>query len=119
MFPEGELPTVLATLLNDGFIVPLAPAPDPVAAAPKSAAQKVIAPANDAERFSMARNFMINTTRAYIGTNGSSLINHLDDCDDLEGLRHHFNAWREAIKLSSDGRKDIGDLENKLAALLS
>lgn len=115
LVPGEDVPAVMQALLNEGFITPLVPASNLPSASP--APHK--APADDAERFGMARNFMINTTRAYIGHNGSSLINHLDDCADLAGLRSHFNAWREAIQLSRDGKKAIGDLENKLAALLS
>ena len=108
----------MQSLRDEGFVRPLELT---IAVAP-TAAQTTPpgkAPADDVERLAMARNFMANTTRAYIGTNGSSLINKIDDCADLESLRHQYNAWREAIQLSREGRKDIGDLESKLAALLS
>ncbi len=118
MFPGDDLPAVLLSLVNDGFVAPLQPVSQPAPAASRSSAP-VNLPANDQERFSMARNFMINTTRAYIGINGSSLIDRLDACADLDALRHNFDAWREAIQLSRDGKKDIGKLESQLAGLLS
>jgi hypothetical protein len=118
MFPGDDLPAILLTLFDKGFVPPLIPVAEVASPVPQATAPEH-APADNEERLLMARNFMVNTTRAYIGTNGSSLINQLDDCADLDALRHHFGAWRDAIQLSRDGRRDIGDLETKLAALLS
>lgn len=118
MFPGDDLPAILLILVNDGFVQPLEQIPEPAPATPQPSASMTV-PATDDERFTMARNFMVNTTRAYIGINGSSLINRLDACADLDALRHLFDPWREAIRLSREGKKDLGKLENQLAALLS
>ncbi len=118
VFPGDDLPAILLALLNDGFVQPLEQAPQPASATPQPSAPTNV-PANDEERFSMARNFMVNTTRAYIGINGSSLIDGVDACTDLDALRHLFDAWRQAIQLSREGKKDIAKLESQLAGLLS
>lgn len=120
MFPGDALPGILQTLLDEGFVRPLQPAaPAAGAQAAPGKAKPVAAPADTGERFRMAQNFMANTVRAFIGVAGSSLIDRIDACEDLASLRQHFQAWREAIQLSGDGRKELATLENKLAALLS
>lgn len=76
-------------------------------------------PMNDDERLEMARNFMVNTLSAFVGIAASSLIAHVEDCSSIEDLRHLFIDWRDAISLSRDGRKRLGELDAKLAALVS
>jgi hypothetical protein len=110
LFPTEDVRPILDQMLADGFVVPLE------VSAPQT---KVAPPIDDTKRFDMARNFMVNTVNAFVGIAGSSLIGHLENCISLEELRPHYEAWREAILLSSDGRKQIGDLESRLAALLS
>lgn len=133
MFPGDGLAGILDHLLSEGFITPLRreePAPPrqelpasaaaPVPAKPAEAKRpSAPAPANDDERYAMARNFMINTTGAFVGIAGSSLTNRIEAAPSIDDLRHLFDEWREAIQLSRDGRKQIADLEGKLAALLS
>jgi len=116
MFPGNGLRAIVEALRDDGFITPLQRPTEMPAAVQRPSAP---APASEVERFAMARNFMINTTAAFVGVAGSSLANKLDSCADLASLRHNFNPWRDAIRLSRDGRKQIGELEDKLAALLS
>jgi hypothetical protein len=113
LFPDEDVKPLLDGLLADGFVAPL-----PVAA-PATQASKTEAPIDDAKRFDMARNFMMNTVNAFVGIAGSSLITRLERATGLEELRPHYEGWREAILLSNDGRKQIADLETRLAALLS
>ena len=48
-----------------------------------------------------------------------SLISHLEACVDLDAPREQLNPWREVIKLSREGRKDMAALEQELALLLA
>ena len=146
MFPGGDTPAILASLLDEGYVKLLAPAAQPVlpqAVSPKSVAPQPVAPqtiaakpvaprtmtGNEVERFAQARHFMISTTRAHIGLDSPSLtdqlgasvslISHLEACADLDALREQLNPWREVIKLSREGRKDMADLEQELVQLLA
>jgi len=115
MFPGEGFAAIFQSLWDDGFIAPLQRVEAPSAPARPSAQP----PESEAERFAMARNFMLNTTSAFAGLAASSLATHLEASADLASLRQHFHAWREAIQLSRDGRKRLDELETKLAALLS
>jgi len=116
-FPDGEGEAVVATLVEGGFVAPLQTAPK-VTSSGKPIA-KFEPPKNDAERFEMAKNFMRNTVNAFLGGMGSGLNSQLEKCNNLEELRQHYGAWQEAIHMTSEGRKEAADLENRLAALLS
>ena len=108
--PGEDVHALFDQLTAEGFIRALEPPPK---AAPATA------PANEGERFAMARNFMVNTVSAFLGIMGSSLIDKLEGCDSLEELRAHYAAWREAIQMSREGKHEIADLDSRLAALLS
>jgi hypothetical protein len=118
MFPDGEGETLMGDLISGGFVTLLQQS-SPVNAAPGKPQETFTPPKNDAERFEMAQNFMRNTVKAFLGGMGSGLVSQLDKCTNLDELRPHYKAWQEAIALSSDGRKQAPDLENRLAALLS
>jgi hypothetical protein len=118
MLPEGESEALLAKLVDGGFVVPLLSVAEnePV---PGKPAARIERPENDAERFEMAKNFMRNTINKFLGGMGSGLVSQVDKCANFEELRQHYGSWREAIGLSNDGRNQLADLENRLAALLS
>jgi hypothetical protein len=118
MLPDGESETLLADLLGKGFITPLEQAPAKETAPGKPAA-RVERPINDAERFDMAKNFMRNTVLTFLGGMGSGVISQVEKCTDFDALRSHYGTWKEAMELSNDGRKQLADLESRLAALLS
>ena len=80
---------------------------------------KLPRPESESDRFAMARNFMLNTLNAFVGIACSSLLTRIEAAENMQSLRQFFGPWREAIRLSSDGRKALLDLEEKLAALLS
>jgi hypothetical protein len=118
MLPDGESEALLTKLVDGGFVVPMQPVPKKETATDKPAA-KIERPENDAERFEMAKHFMRNTINTFLGGMGSGLINQVDKCTNFDELRQLFGSWKEAIELSGDGRKQLSDLENRLAALLS
>jgi hypothetical protein len=123
MFPGDALDGILDQLLADGFITPLKVVKAEVQ---KAATEKTPAappspppPADEGERYQMARNFMINTTNTFIGISASSLIERMEHAKNLEELRHHYTEWRDTIRLSSAGRARLPEFEKQLAALLS
>lgn len=120
-FPDEDMAGVLNQLLTEGYIRELEPPPPAVAPEDSRPAPQtpIPRPADDGQRFDMARNFMINTTGAFLGFNGSGLIEKLEAADGLETLRQHYAPWRDAIRLTREGRDRIDELEQRLAALLS
>jgi hypothetical protein len=62
---------------------------------------------------------MRNTLDAFLGSMGSGLVSQVSRCTNLDELRPLYQAWRESILLTNDGRKQAADLEKRLAALLS
>lgn len=109
MLPAEGVAAIVESLVTEGFLTALE--------APK--AEQAPPPADDEKRFEMARNFMMNTVNAFIGIAGSSLLMKLEAAQDLETLRGHYTDWQVALNLSRDGRKQLPDLERKLAALVS
>lgn len=118
MMPEGEGASLLASLLSEGFISRLQ---TQTASAPtaQGAAPQIARPANDAERFTMAKNFMRNTVLTFLGGMGSGVIGQIERCNDFDGLRSHYGTWKEAMELSKEARKQLADLEARLSTLLS
>jgi hypothetical protein len=128
MLSGTETLTLLDDLFADGFIESLQPtpavkvrvveppAPKPAAAKPASNVER---PQDDAARLEMAKNFMRNTVQSFLGGMGSGFISHINKCDSFEELRKNFGPWKEAIELSSEGRKQLLDLEQRLMILLS
>ena len=140
--PEDSSP-VLGRLTAEGFITALStPAAEPApsaGAAPAAPASTGVfgwvrrastpaagsspaaapAPASEQERFEMAGNFMCNTLNAFVGMSCTSLTEQVERAPTLEALRDLYSAWREAIALTPEGRKELPSLENRLAALVS
>lgn len=101
---ENKLSQVLGELST--------PAAATVTAAPKP-------PSNDAERLELARTFMSNTARTFLGIAANGLIAKVNATKSIADLRHLFFEWRESLKQSPDAKRRLTELESKLAALLS
>ena len=112
----GELETQLITLLGEPPLSPTAQAAAPAVSRPAAAQAR---PADDDERVSMARNFMINTTTTFIGMAGSALVDKLEQAENITTLRHLYYDWKESMQLDKEARQRLPDLEKRLAALLS
>lgn len=125
MFTDGDSAAMLNSLIQDGFIAPLSSHVSAVsiqtdnAAAVSKQSDHVAPPLDDVQRFVMAKNFMSNTIKTFLGGMGSGLVNQIEKCGNLDELRPHYKAWREAITMTRDGRKQAEELEKRLAALLS
>jgi hypothetical protein len=130
MFPSDDCLVMLEKLLEDGYITrrsvskptepaPPAPARDTVSMPTPGMPSGVPAELDAAKRYEMARNFMINTTSAFLGVFGSSLRDKIEEATCLEDLQRLFTTWRDAILLTPDGKKQAYELEHRLASLLS
>ena len=121
IFPPAIVPGILEDLLNGGFIRELEPPPPPKESSPppqpKPAARVPMA-SNDEERFTLARNFMMNTVSAFVGLAGSSLIAKIEQAMDFEGLMPLYYEWYDAVGLTKDGKKRLPELEAQLLKLL-
>ena len=76
-------------------------------------------PSNDAERLVLARHFMTNTSRTFLGLAANTIIVKIEATRSIADLRHLFFEWRESLKQSPDAKRRLSELESKLAALLS
>lgn len=116
--PDGlmrikEFEFKLFQVLGDVSAVAPAPTAQPAPAKPK------LPPANDDERLMLARNFMVNTARNYLGIVADSLVPKFEAAKSLGELRQLFFDWREALQQSPDAKRRLAEYESKLAALLS
>lgn len=118
IFPPAMVPGIIDELLSGGFIRELEPPKPPVEPPPAKPATRVPTAGNDEERYTMARNFMVNTVSSFVGLAGSSLIDKIEQSIDLEALAPLYHEWRDAIALSGDGKKRLFELEAQLIKLL-
>lgn len=122
MFPGDGLREMLDQLLSDGFITPLRKeAPKPASPLPSAGPGKVDGPRpkDEKERIEMARNFMVNTTRTFIGYVGGPLIKQVEASQSIDELQALFDKWRETINMNPEGARRMKELEPRLAALIS
>lgn len=74
---------------------------------------------HDAAQFKMAKNFMVNTLNAFVGTFGSSaLLSRIERCENHEALREIYADWLNAITNTKQGKKDLENLKTKLLEVL-
>lgn len=120
MFPFDGLRDILDQLLADGFIAPLKKEVPKIASPiPRPGKIEGPQPKNDRERIELARNFMINTTRTFIGYVGGTLIKEVEATKSIEELQALFEKWRETINMNPEGARRMKELEPRLAALIS
>lgn len=118
MFPGDTLPAVCRQLYDEGFIAPLRQAPA-VAPAPAAAATRPggASSALDEQRLKMAGKLMTSALDSYVGSAAASLSRRVGAAPGLEHLLGMASAWREAVALTEDGRRELADLESKLAVI--
>ncbi|WP_426415309.1 hypothetical protein [Aestuariirhabdus sp. LZHN29] len=120
--PGDRMKEAFEQLLAGGFITPLNQEEQPSgigSALKRSAPSDAPKPKDDNERIEMARNFMVNTTRTFIGYTGEPLIEEIEACRSIAELQALFDKWREAIKVNPEGSQRMSELEPRLAALIS
>jgi len=118
IFPPEMVPGILDDLLKDEFIRALDPPKAAEPPPPPKPVKQVPVAGNDEERYQLARNFMINTTTAFVGMAGSSLIEKIEQASNLVRLGKLYKAWHDAIGLTGDGKKRLPELDQQLLKLL-
>jgi hypothetical protein len=118
--PDGlmrikEFEFKLFQVLGDVSAVPA----QAVGAAAPAPVKPKLPPGNDDERLVLARNFMVNTARNYLGIVADSLVPRFEAARSLTDLRQQFFDWREALQQSPEAKRRLAEFESKLAALLS
>lgn len=121
MLQADDLQHTLGMLEEDGYIevatvtnaagktaVPAAPLP------PVTAFREMPAEA-DPVTLQKARNFMMNTLNAFVGSLGaSSLLDRIDSSQSHADLRTLFDEWYHAIVMSREGKREAEALRTKL-----
>jgi len=70
-------------------------------------------------KFSMAKNFMMNSLNAFKGAYGAThLVRNIERCQTHVELRALFEAWHEEIANTQQGQKQGKDLREKLLAVI-
>lgn len=119
IFPPEMVPPILAELISGDFVRELEPPPpEPPPPPPTSKAATVPVAGNDEERYQLARNFMINTTTAFLGMSGSALISRIEQTGDLASLNALYHEWHDSLALTADGKKRLPELDQQLLKLL-
>jgi hypothetical protein len=125
MLQSDDLQHTLGMLEEDGYIaVAAAGTPGGKMAAPAAPLPSITAftelPATpDPLRLQMARNFMSNTLKTFVGALGtSSLLDRLDNAQGHEALRALFDEWYHTIVMSREGRREAEGLRAKLLQVI-
>ncbi|MCL6417711.1 hypothetical protein MIB92_18775 [Aestuariirhabdus sp. Z084] len=122
LFPGDGTQSSLEHLLNEGFITPLEKEQTKSGfgfSFGKSAPSEGPKPKDDNERLELARNFMVNTTRTFIGFTGDAFIAEIEACQSIGELQGLFDTWRETIRQNPEGSSRMSEMEPRLAALIS
>lgn len=120
MFPDVTLSGVVQQLIDDGFITPLrkaAPVAASGSAAPAVATASRRPSAIDEQRLKMARDVMISTLVTFVGPGAMGVITQLEAAARLEQLHGLAPLWRDALALSPEGRRQLSDLQTRLAVI--
>lgn len=125
MLQSDDLQHTLGMLEEDGYIaVAAAGAPGgrmeaPAAPLPSITAFTELPATPDPLRLQMARNFMSNTLKTFVGALGtSSLLDRLDNAHSHEALRALFDEWYHTIVMSREGRREAEGLRAKLLQVI-
>lgn len=66
-----------------------------------------------------ARNFMMNTLNAFVGSLGaSSLLDRIEAADGHHGLRALYDEWYHSIVMSREGKREAETLRSKLLLVI-
>jgi hypothetical protein len=121
MLQSDDLQHTLGALEEEGYIEVAAVttaagmAAAPAAPLPPVTAFRELPGQSDPLSLQKARNFMVNTLNAFVGSLGaSSLLDRIDQCHDHAGLRSLFDEWYHAIVMSREGKREAEALRTKL-----
>ncbi len=118
MFPENTLAGVVQQLIEGGFITPLhKPAPAVSNHPPAVTATAPRPSAFDEQRVKMARDVMISSLVTCAGAAAMSVVTRLESASRLEQLHSLSLPWRDALATTSDGRRQLPELQTRLAVI--
>lgn len=122
---SDTLTSILHTLETGGYIQLLTSATTTITPAdtpsntPSTDIFRTLPATFEPEKFTMAKNFMINTLNFFKGQYGATtLVRNIDHCRTHDELRTHFAAWHAAIISTTQGQKRESELREKLLAVL-
>jgi hypothetical protein len=125
MLQSDDLQHTLGMLEEEGYIAvssvlgPPGTVSAPATPLPPVTAFRELPATGDALRLQQARNFMMNTVNAFVGSLGtSSLLDRLESAPGHEGLRALFDEWYHAIVMTREGRREAEGLRAKLLDVL-
>jgi hypothetical protein len=73
----------------------------------------------DPVRLQQARNFMLNTLKAFVGSLGTTnLLDRIENANGHEGLRLIYDEWYHSIVMSREGRQEAEALRTKLLQII-
>lgn len=121
MLQSDDLQHTLGMLEEEGYIAvtsvldPQGKVSAPATPLPPITAFRELPAAGDALRLQQARNFMMNTLNAFVGSLGaSSLLDRLENAQGHEGLRALYDEWYHAMVMTREGRREAESLRAKL-----
>lgn len=125
MLQSDDLQHTLGSLEEEGYIeVSSATGTAASSGAPPAPLAPITAFADlpsspDPVRLQQARNFMINTLNAFVGTLGNtSLLDRIEQASGHADLRALYDEWYHAIVMSRDGKREAEGLRGKLLAVI-
>jgi len=125
MLQSDDLQHTLGMLEEEGYIEVAAvvnaagKAAAPAAPLPPVTAFRELPAESDPVSLQKARNFMLNTLNAFVGSLGaSSLLERIDQCHDHAGLRALFDDWYHAMVMSREGKREAEALRAKLLEVI-
>ncbi|MBS1188439.1 MAG: hypothetical protein H6R10_231 [Rhodocyclaceae bacterium] len=125
MLQSDDLQHTLGMLEEAGYIEVAAvtnaagEAAAPPAPLPPVTAFRELPAETDLVSLQKARNFMLNTLNAFVGSLGaSSLLDRIDRCHDHASLRALFDEWYHTIVMSREGKREAEALRAKLLEVI-
>ncbi len=125
MLQSDDLQHTLGMLEEEGYIAvssvltPQGKVGAPATPLPPVTAFRELPAMGDTLRLQQARNFMMNTLNAFVGSLGtSSLLDRLENAQSHEALRALFDEWYHTIVMTREGRREAEGLRAKLLDVL-
>ncbi|MBS1158935.1 MAG: hypothetical protein H6R15_1354 [Proteobacteria bacterium] len=122
MLQADDLQHTLGLLEEAGYIEVASAAGAPLAATlplPSITAFRELPAKPDPMHQQQARNFMMNTLNAFVGSLGaSSLLDRIEAADGHHGLRALYDEWYHSIVMSREGKREAETLRGKLLLVI-
>lgn len=114
---QGYVAVAEASLPSVGQVVPVAPAD--VTLASINSLFRALTSISDKAELELARNFMMNTLKSFIGPYAAlSVLEKVDAAQSHTEMRAQFDAWLEAIVSTRDGARRADELQSALLKII-